>query len=134
MENSSNSNILKEFQGQVSSVLIRHKSILDIMTKLEEYNSRINRAVAKSVTDCGCIQIESSKQNYSNVSLEEMLTTVKSHISGEICDTCREVINDEIGSYLFYLAALCDSLDLDLDNIVKDEYNTIKTLGVFSLK
>ena len=44
-----------DFQNQVEEVLIRHKSILDIITKLDEYTSRINRAVVKSVTSCGCI-------------------------------------------------------------------------------
>ena len=53
-----------KFQEQVSELLIRHKSIIDIMTKLDEYTSRINRAVAKSVTTCGCISIHAEKQNF----------------------------------------------------------------------
>ncbi len=43
--NPDNLMVYNDFQEQVSRVLIRHKSILDIMTKLDEYNSRINRAV-----------------------------------------------------------------------------------------
>ncbi len=126
--------ICANFQAEVSQVLIRHKSILDVTTKLDEYNARINRAVAKSVTSCGCISIQATKQNYSNDSFEEMLNTVKTHIEGEICDSCKEVFYEEIGSYIFYLAALCNTLNLDLDDIIKREYDTIKTLGVFSLK
>ncbi|MBU5425621.1 DUF1573 domain-containing protein [Tissierella pigra] len=126
--------LCKDLQEQVSQVLIRHKSILDITTKLDEYNARINRAVAKSVTSCGCISINASKQDFSNDSFEEMLDSVKNHLNGEICNSCKEVLSGEIGSYIFYLAALCNSLDLDLDEILKSEYNTIKTLGVFSLK
>ncbi len=124
----------KGFQEEVSHVLIRHKSILDITTKLDEYNGRINRAVAKSVTSCGCISIHATKQDYSKDSFEEMLSTVKSHVEGNICDSCKEVISEEIGSYIFYLAALCNTLDLDLSQILQEEYNRIKTLGVFSLK
>lgn len=123
-----------DFQDQVSKVLIRHRSILDITTKLDEYNARINRAVAKSVTSCGCISICATKQDYSTESFEDMLKTVKSHVEGEICDGCRDVLNEEIGSYIFYLAALCNSLDLSLDEILNMEYNRIKTLGYFSLK
>ncbi len=50
-----------DFQNQVDEVLIRHKSVLDIITKLDEYTSRINRAVVKSVTSCGCIEIRAKK-------------------------------------------------------------------------
>jgi len=104
------------------------------MTKLDEYNARINRAIAKSVTNCGCISINATKQDYDRDSLEEMLDTVKSHIEGSLCDNCKEVIIEEIGSYLFYLAALCNSLDLDIDQIIKNEYKTVKTLGIYSMK
>ncbi|NLV89379.1 MAG: DUF1573 domain-containing protein [Tissierellia bacterium] len=126
--------ICKDFQEQVSQVLIRHKSILDIITKLDQYNARINRALAKSVTNCGCISINATKQDYDRDSFEEMLNTLNNHIVGKLCDNCKEVMNEEIGSYLFYLAALCNSLDLDLDQIIESEYNTIKTLGIYSLK
>lgn len=126
--------ICKDFQEQVARVLIRHKSILDVMTKLDEYNARINRAVAKSVTSCGCISINATKQDYSTDSFEDMLNAVKSHVEGEICEGCKEVLYEEIGSYLFYLAALCNSLNLSLDKILSSEYDTIKTLGFFSLK
>ena len=61
-----------DFQEQVDNVLIRHKSVIDILTKLNEYTARINRAVAKSVTTCGCIEIHATKQDYSKESLEEI--------------------------------------------------------------
>lgn len=124
----------KDFQNQVSQVLIRHKSILDIMTKLDEFTARINRAISKSVTNCGCIKINANKQDYNRDSLQEMLNAVSSHIEGTLCDNCKEVISTEIGSYLFYLAALCNTLGLDIEQIIKDEYKTIKTLGIYSLK
>jgi hypothetical protein len=126
--------ICKDFQKQVSEVLVRHRSVLDIMTKLDEYNSRINRAVAKSVTSCGCISINASKQDYSKESFEEMLDSVKTHVEGSICEGCRDVVEEEMGSYVFYLAALCNTLDLDFYEIMSKEYDRIKTLGVFSLK
>ncbi|MBU5438680.1 DUF1573 domain-containing protein [Tissierella sp. MSJ-40] len=126
--------ICKDFQKQVSEVLVRHRSVLDIMTKLDEYNSRINRAVAKSVTSCGCISINASKQDYSKESFEEMLDSVKTHVEGSICEGCRDVVEEEMGSYVFYLAALCNTLELDFYEIMSKEYDRIKTLGVFSLK
>ena len=126
--------LCNDFQEQVDNVLIRHKSILDIITKLDQYSARINRAVAKSVTSCGCISICATKQDYSKDSLEKLKDSVQSHVEGVLCDGCREVIDKEIGSYIFYLAALCNTLDLNLDSILSKEYDIIKTLGLFSLK
>lgn len=126
--------VCENFQDQVSKVLIRHRSILDVMTKLDEYNARINRAVAKSVTSCGCISINAVKQDYSKDTFEDMLNTVQTHLEGGICDSCQEVLEEEIGSYLFYLAALSDTLGLSLNDIINKENDRIKTLGIFSLK
>ena len=52
VENIEDNILCDNFQNMVAEVLIRHKSILDIITKLDEYNARINRAVVKSVTCC----------------------------------------------------------------------------------
>ena len=49
--------ILGELQNKVNESLLRHKSILDILTKFRESNARINRAVVKSVTNCGCVTL-----------------------------------------------------------------------------
>lgn len=132
--NINNESLCEDFQDQVSQVLIRHRSILDVMTKLDEYNARVNRAVAKSITSCGCISVNATKQDYSEDTFEGMLDSVQTHLEGKICPSCKEVIEEEIGSHIFYLAALCNTLDLSLDEILKKEHNRIKTLGVFSLK
>jgi len=132
--NSDTNSLCEDFQEQASKVLIRHKSILDITTKLDEFNARINRAVAKSVTACGCISINAKKQDYSKDTFEQMLETVETHVEGEICEGCKEVLDEEIGSYIFYLAALSNTLGLNLGEILNKEYSTIKTLGVFTLK
>jgi hypothetical protein len=123
-----------DFQKQVDNVLIRHKSILDIITKLNEYTNRINRAVAKSVTSCGCIEIHATKQNYDKDSLSEIKDSMKSHIEGQLCPNCKEIIEEEIGTSLFYLSALCNILNINLSDAFMKEYNHIKTLGIFSLK
>lgn len=127
-------NVCKEFQEQVSKSLIRHKSVLDIMTKLDEFNARINRAVAKSVTSCGCISIHAEKQEFDGKSYEELTDKVKSHLHGTICENCKDILEIEIGDYLFYLAALCNTLELDLFEILSQEHDRNKTLGIFSLK
>lgn len=125
---------LDEFQNLVDDVLIRHKSILDIITKIEEYSARLNRAVVKSVTSCGCIEINATKQDYNKESLREIKDSMKSHVKGQLCPNCKEIIEQEIGAYLFYLSALCNVLNINLSDSFINEYKNMKTLGIFGLK
>lgn len=126
--------IVDDFQNAVSESLVRHKSIVDIMTKLTESNARINRALAKSVTTCGCIDISAKKQQIpDDASLDSVFELFNNQIQGKLCDNCREVLEEEIGSELYYLAAFSNSLDLDLFDILIKQYNQIKTLGKFRM-
>ena len=55
--------ICDDFQDTVANCLIRHRSILDVLTKVQETSARVNRAVAKSVTNCGCLKVEAKTAN-----------------------------------------------------------------------
>lgn len=128
--------IYDSFQNLVDESLLRHKSILDILTKLQESECRINRAVAKSVTNCGCIEICGKKQDLpnDNTDIEDMSHLLKTHLEGSLCDNCRDIIEREIGNNLFYLTSLCNVLDLNLYDILLKEHNKIGTLGKYSLR
>ncbi|MDT8715790.1 DUF1573 domain-containing protein [Clostridium sp. 19966] len=128
--------IFDEFQDLVNSSLLKHKSIIDIMSKLQESNSRINRAVAKSVTSCGCIKINAEKQPNSldEEDIANLSKHLKSHLHGTLCDNCREIIESEIGNNLFYINSLCNTLDISLYDTLIKEYNKLNTLGDYSFK
>lgn len=126
--------VCENLQDEIPNVLTRHKSILDVTTKLDEYNARTNRAIAKSVTRCGCISIHATKQEFGNDSLQDMLENANSHVEGDLCENCKDVLEVEMGTYLFYLASLCEILDLNLHSIIEKEYDRIKTLGIYSMK
>lgn len=132
--NKNQDNIIDNLQDEVRLSLVRHKSILDIMTKLQEYNSRINRAIAKSVTSCGCIEVHAKKQDFNSVSLEDMVGKVDSHIKGDICPNCKEVLEQEIGAYIYFLAALGNNLDFNLSDTIQKEFERTKTLGIYGMK
>ncbi|MDY6826479.1 MAG: DUF1573 domain-containing protein [Bacillota bacterium] len=118
----------------VSEVLIRHRSILDCLSKHEESTARVNRSIAKAVTDCGCISIHANKKQYPPMdSLKECGKYMDSHLKGKMCDQCREVVAEELGKHLFYLTALCNILDFKLEDLFEMEYDRIKTLGHFLL-
>ncbi len=126
--------IVDDFQDTVNDVLFRHKSIVDVMTKLQESDARLNRAIAKAVTICGCIKINAQKQDFpEDMDLEQACQFTSSHIEGELCDDCKEVINQEMQNHLFYLAALCNLLDINLYDNMLEEYDKLNTLGTYNL-
>lgn len=122
------------FQNKVDEVLVRHINILDVITKYNQTAAVVNRAVVKSITDCGCISLDSSKCEVpSEIDYSEIIDYKKSHIVGELCPICKEKIEQEIGNNLFYLAALCNHLGLNLYDSMLKEYQKINTLGKFTL-
>ncbi len=122
------------FQDTVSEYLLRNRSVLDVMTKLQDATTRVNRAIAKSVTYCGCISIEASKQEIpEDASIDELAGYVKSHIVGELCSNCRDIVETELGNALFYLTAVSCLLGLDVGRALKKENDRISTLGLYSL-
>ncbi len=122
------------FQDCVSNAQFRNKSILDIVTKISEKTAMLDRAVFKSVTHCGCIKINAIKQVICiDKSIEENKECLKSHIEGNLCEKCTEKIEEEMGDLLYYLASLCDSLDMDLGDIIQQKQEYLKTLGIYSL-
>ncbi|MDQ0063940.1 DUF1573 domain-containing protein [Paenibacillus harenae] len=125
---------LNQFQQQVSELLLRHRSLLDVMSKFGQSGASVNRAVSKAVTDCGCIELNAKKQQYSDeLDLENSKTTLQSHLSGEVCEHCRDVLKSELGRNLFYMTALCNLLNIELDEVIADEYDKCSTLGLFNL-
>ena len=126
---------LNEFQKKVDEVLIRHRSVLDILTKLQESSTRVNRGVAKSATCCGCIEIHVKKQQIpSDILYSELKDYMDDHITGELCDICREKIQEEISSNLFYITSLCNLFDINMEKLLSDyNENNLKTLGQYGL-
>lgn len=125
---------LKEFQDQVSELLLRHRSLLDVLSKFQQTGAAVNRAVVKSITECGCVEINATKQAYSpDLTLEQAKLVLETHMNGKLCENCHEVIAAEIGRNLFYMSALGNLLGLDLQETVEDESKKCSTLGLFTL-
>lgn len=122
------------FQDTVSHCLVRHKSIIDVMTKIEETSARVNRAVAKSVTNCGCLEVNAKKQQFpSDIKLQELSSYMDTHLKGQLCSDCRDIVQQELGNHLFYLAALCNLLDLNLYDILLNEHDKLSALGIYNM-
>ena len=126
--------IFDDFQNSVNDSLLRHKSILDLITKYSESCSRVNRAIAKSVTNCGCLPINAKKHHLPDDSIEDISELLDTHIKGDLCDNCREIIEREMGNNLFYLTSLCNDLDINLYDVLLKEHDRINTLGKFTFR
>jgi hypothetical protein len=119
----------------VSELLSRHKSIIDIMTKLQDSNARVGRAVAKAVTSCGCIKLDAQKQKIpADASIEELKMFMDDHVRGKLCDKCRDIIEKELGNHMFYIASLANTLDISLYDVIVKEEKSLSALGKFHLK
>jgi hypothetical protein len=127
--------MVDEFQYTVQELLFRNKSIIDSITKFQDSNSRINRSIVKAVTQCGCIRINAKKQEMpEDGDFEEIRNAMGTHLEGQLCENCRDQIEKDIGRNLFYLASICNTLDLNLYDIVIKEQERVKIMGQYNLR
>ena len=123
-----------DFQHVVSECIVRHRSILDILSKHQEASGRVSRAVAKAATSCGCISIQAEKPEIpEDISLQDLPNYMSNHVQGQLCDDCREALENELGMQFFYLTALCDTFGLSLYDILLKERQRLNTFGIFNL-
>lgn len=128
-------NTIEGFQNTVANLPTRHKSILDILTKYQDSSSRVNRAVVKSATSCGCISIVAERQEYpEGLTFDRMNELLDDHVEGKLCGNCRNALIKELGNHLFYLTKLANTFELKLDDVLIKEIDTLSVLGKFSLR
>jgi hypothetical protein len=127
--------MVDQFQYTVGELLVRNKSILDLITKFQDSNGRVNREIVKAVTQCGCVKINAQKQIYPDgADFDEIRTLMETHLEGSLCENCRDLIEKDIGRNMFYLASICNTLDLNLYDIILKELDRIKMLGKYNLR
>lgn len=127
--------ICDEFQNTVSKYLVRHQSILDILSKVQESTARVNRATVKAVTNCGCLQVHAAKKEIPpNATYDDFAITkvFDNNLEGTICPDCKETLENELGRTLFYLVALCNAMDLNLYDVLLKENKKLATLRIFN--
>jgi hypothetical protein len=126
--------LVDQFQYTVQELLFRNKSIIDSITKFQDSNARVNRAIVKAVTQCGCIRIDAKKQDLpEDGDFEEIRNAMDTHVIGKLCENCRDQIENELGKNLYYMASICNVLDLNLYDIIIKEQERVKILGQYNL-
>lgn len=123
-----------ELQGKVSGALIRHRSLIDVISKLQDTTARVSRTVAKAATECGCVEYNIVKQQVpEDAAFSQLSQFMETHVKGTLCEECRDALEKEIGRNLFYLVSLCELMGLDFSDIVDRENSQVSTLGAFTL-
>ena len=126
---------LDMFQTLSNELLIYNRSILDTITKYQETAARTARAISKAATHCGCIEIDVKKQDFNtDLMANDIQLHFDSHVKGKLCDSCKETISKEIGANMFYIASLCNSLGLNINDIIQGETMRDSALGKFNMK
>ena len=116
------------FQDEVSGLIVRNRNILDILTKCQNSCGKICRSTVKSATGCGCLKIIGEKN------LSVFSANANSGTEGKLCSDCKDIIENEIGEMLFYIAGLCNALGLNMKDIMKKEIKNVEVLGKYSLR
>jgi hypothetical protein len=125
---------LDGFQETVAQVLLRNRSVLDVMTKVEDAAVRLSRTISYAATGCGCIEIHAERQRVpTDIPLKDAITFMRTHVEGSLCQRCREALITDMGGALFYLAALANTFGVPLAEVLETEYRKTRTLGVYSL-
>lgn len=124
---------LCSFQEEASALLIRNSNILDILTKIQTSCAKMCRSTVKAATGCGCTEVSARKITLSE---RDFFTGMSkdSGVKGKLCDDCRSIVQGEIGETLFYIASLCNALNLSMEEIVENERTNLKVLGKYNLR
>lgn len=120
--------LLEEFQTMTGELLMRNTSMVDMMSKLSTTCGKINRALTKAATDCGCISFCAVKKDLSEPKQEA------AHMEGTLCPICREEVEKAVGEHLFYLASLLNPLELNLCDVLLNEKKRVEMLGKYNLR
>ena len=130
--------MIDHFQYTIDNSLVRNKSIIDQLTKLQDCCSKISGTIGKAATTCGCIQINAIKQPYPaaclDMSIDDLHHLMCTHLEGKLCEDCLEHLERQIGRTLFYLTSICNTFDMNLSDAFARELKQVEILGKYSLR
>lgn len=132
-----NTTITEEFQCTVKENDYFNKNILEQLAKLQEVAAKLNKNIVRACTYCGCIEINANNKLYSyndDINLDMIKLLDPHHISGMLCEDCKDLIEKNIGSCLYYLACISNSFDLNLNEVLLKEMDKINILGKFNIE
>lgn len=114
--------IFDYFQESVENNINMNQNILNIISKYNDSTKKINTDMIKAAALCGCLKPRVLRNFSDNCQSSD------DSLNEPLCRNCRENLEDEIGSNIFYLTALCSHLGISLYDVFIKEYNKIEYL------
>lgn len=128
-------NQLLSLQQKANEYLIVNPAALQIMLQMQLNAARLHQSLLKAANTCGCIKLGTAKMPA--LPDDADWQTLKSQPTGDdfssLCPECREELADRLGSLLFYAAALCNTLGIQLGDVCEHEIEKLDLLGYFML-
>jgi len=125
---------LATLQHLVSQFLIRHRSILDVQSKLNEATARISRALAYAVVTCGCVQIHAERQCFpATLGWETAVAFSPPTWRGNRASAVGSIWRARSAAPSSTWPPLCHISGLNLDAILRKERDRVSALGVYHL-
>lgn len=124
---------LAELQKRAGEYLILNPSALQILLQLEKTALSLHQTVLASANSCGCITLGTARPEPPITDWRELKDRDTGDEMHNICTTCRARIFEQLGTLLFYAAALANTLEADLDTITRQEVSRLDLLGYFML-
>ncbi len=122
------SNCIKDISETINKYYKRNRSLVDTMSKSQLSLEKAIRAITKAATHCGCIEFCAKKQP---CGLDEAVPVLA---KGELCPSCKQEIEKELGQSTFYLISLMLLLGYNPADIIERENQNIRILGKFNLR
>ena len=126
--------ICQELQQKADEYLIINPAALQILMQISHSGLQLQQAVIRASNNCGCVKLSTKK---TLLPKEASWQDLKNQPTGDelqgLCPECRSLIKDKMGSMLFYIAALANAFDIDMDEIIQKEINQLDILGYFML-
>ena len=127
--------LIGDFQILANNLLTRDRSLLDTMTKLQDTCAKLNRTLSKSITKCGCISLNAQKQRFpANGEWSRLHNYADDQVEGELCPKCRDFVEQSIADTLFYLACVCNTFNISMEELLQKELGQLHILGQYNLK
>lgn len=119
---------LEQLQRSIEKYYHRNKGVLDTLSKLQISVAKTQRCVIKTATQCGCTELYIKKQP------PDIMGEAESMLKGDICNGCRECLEQCLGDVLFYFISLALLTETDVNQLIENQVKQLELLGKFNLK
>lgn len=129
-------NKLLTLQQKADEYLLVNPSALQILLQMQLAALRLHQTMLSAANTCGCVRLGTEKlppAPGADLDWRQLKNQPTGDELAGLCPECRREIMDKLGSLLFYAAALSNTLNLSLEELVDSEIAKLDLLGYFMM-